>query len=262
MTKYDEYIAKIESDINNPSGSGITPKCLTLSEHLVDDIDISTEFNDVDDHIMTSAAILDKIIAQITAELINGQPIDVAIDSLILTHKNIAAAHHAKYTNAEAIAAVVAGDPLSLTNGLEVGGVISGYEDVLPIVIKLRGTTTQSDYAHSAWDFGTTANNGVQLSFHIIRAGSYKVKFLAHSVAAQTTDFELYVSNYEIGDSTAANSWNIASAVNLPKATTNTMGEYRSAAYTLAEGFTAVILRLDNSEVNIVRVAGIVLEEQ
>lgn len=58
----------------------------------------------------------------ITAELVNGQSIDLAIDALILTHKNISDAHHAKYTNAEAIAAVVAENPLSLTNAIKIGG--------------------------------------------------------------------------------------------------------------------------------------------
>jgi len=36
--------------------------------------------------------------------------IDIAIDALILAHKNIVDAHHAKYTNAEAVAAVLADD--------------------------------------------------------------------------------------------------------------------------------------------------------
>src|SRR3990167_4384282 len=39
----------------------------------------------------------------ITAELVNGQSIDNAIDSLIATHAAIAAAHHTKYTDAEAL---------------------------------------------------------------------------------------------------------------------------------------------------------------
>jgi hypothetical protein len=37
----------------------------------------------------------------ITAELVDGQSIDLAIDALILTHKNIASAHHTKWTTGD-----------------------------------------------------------------------------------------------------------------------------------------------------------------
>lgn len=75
----------------------------------------------------------------ITAELVDGQSIDNAIDSLIITHAAIATAHqdapaliathadvtgahHTKYTNSEAVAAIVAENPLSLTNAIKIGG--------------------------------------------------------------------------------------------------------------------------------------------
>ena len=46
--------------------------------------------------------------AVITAELVNGQSIDLAIDALIATHKALASDHHAKYTNAEVEAIITA----------------------------------------------------------------------------------------------------------------------------------------------------------
>lgn len=91
----------------------------------------------------------------IDAEIVDGQSIDAAIDALILTHKNLSTAHHTPpvagdfnhndlanidagdinhlsdtqisalhdiYTDASAIAAVVAENPLSLTNALKIGG--------------------------------------------------------------------------------------------------------------------------------------------
>lgn len=93
----------------------------------------------------------------ITAELVNGQSIDNAIDSLISTH-NVADNHIAhsgvtitagtglsgggtiaanrtincditQYTNAMAVAAVVAEDPLSLTNALNIGSIVAGVAD-------------------------------------------------------------------------------------------------------------------------------------
>ncbi|KKN18811.1 hypothetical protein LCGC14_0952150, partial [marine sediment metagenome] len=51
----------------------------------------------------------------INNELADGQSIDIRIDTLILTHKNIASAHHAKYTDAEALAYVNA-QGLALAN--------------------------------------------------------------------------------------------------------------------------------------------------
>ena len=44
----------------------------------------------------------------ITAELVDGQSIDNAIDSLIATHTAVASAHHVRYADAEAVAAVEA----------------------------------------------------------------------------------------------------------------------------------------------------------
>jgi len=102
--------------------------------------------------------------AIITAELVNGQSIDLAIDALILTHKNIVDAHHAVYTNAMAVAAVVAQNPLTLTNSLKIGGndiqdsggnvVLSsnglGYIDYLGS----QGTPTDDDVL--AWDTSTS----------------------------------------------------------------------------------------------------------
>jgi hypothetical protein len=76
ITQNQQSIAKLESDVNG--GGTIAPSTidndleitgsLTLGGHAVDDINIATEFTDDDSHIMTAAAILDKInTAAITA---------------------------------------------------------------------------------------------------------------------------------------------------------------------------------------------------
>ena len=49
----------------------------------------------------------------------------MAIDALILTHKNINNAHHAVYTNADAVAAVLAGDDYLKLVGDTMGGAIN-----------------------------------------------------------------------------------------------------------------------------------------
>lgn len=62
-----------------------------------------------------------EVEAVITAELANGQSIDDAIDSLILTHKNIPSAHHAKWTtgDTETVINTELGDGQSIDNAID-----------------------------------------------------------------------------------------------------------------------------------------------
>lgn len=53
------------------------------------------------DTLIAANTTVTEVEAVITAELVNGQSIDLAIDSLILTHKNIAGAHHSRYADSE-----------------------------------------------------------------------------------------------------------------------------------------------------------------
>ena len=88
-----------------------------------------------------------EVEAIIDAEIVNGQSIDNAIDALITTHTAIAAAHHARYADAEAVTAVKAENPLTLTNDLVVsGGKIS------------TGTDTDGIFHGAANDIGIYHN--------------------------------------------------------------------------------------------------------
>lgn len=74
-----------------------------------------------------------EVEAIITAELVNGQSIDNAIDALITTHTGVAAAHHAKYTSTDletdlgiTVAGLLDGMPYGSANASQVVCIPSG----------------------------------------------------------------------------------------------------------------------------------------
>ena len=94
-----------------------------------------------------------KVEAVIDAELVNGQSIDTAIDALILTHKNITDAHHAKYTDAEVEALSInalSEDPspaLSADLNLGAHGITSTDADKAFYFGRAKITSLEADYA-------------------------------------------------------------------------------------------------------------------
>ncbi|MCP4651701.1 MAG: hypothetical protein GY853_16690 [PVC group bacterium] len=80
----DEFLIEDSADSNNKKSAKIS--ALRITESQITDLD---HWDTADTE------------GVITAELVNGQSIDLAIDSLIATHTAISAAHHSKYTDAE-----------------------------------------------------------------------------------------------------------------------------------------------------------------
>ncbi len=101
----------------------------------------------------------------ITAELVNGQSIDNAIDALITTHKNLASDHHTKYLNSEAIAAV-AGNANTFTQNQ----IIERTNALLQIIATSAGIPTLQlkSTGNRSWNIKTVATG---LSFDDVDGG-------------------------------------------------------------------------------------------
>ena len=85
--------AYFDGTVTSDAFAGPLTGSLTIGGHLVDDIDIGSEFNDVDDHLMSSGAIKEKI---------EGYSYITASSSDTLTHKTIAATQVTEISNLSA----------------------------------------------------------------------------------------------------------------------------------------------------------------
>ena len=85
--------AYFDGTVTSDAFAGPLTGSLTIGGHLVDDIDIGSEFNDVDDHLMSSGAIKEKI---------EGYSYITASSSDTLTNKTIAATQVTEISNLSA----------------------------------------------------------------------------------------------------------------------------------------------------------------
>ena len=85
--------AYFDGPVTSDAFAGPLTGSLTIGGHLVDDIDIGSEFNDVDDHLMSSGAIKEKI---------EGYSYITASSSDTLTNKTIAATQVTEISNLSA----------------------------------------------------------------------------------------------------------------------------------------------------------------
>ena len=85
--------AYFDGTVTSDAFAGPLTGSLTIGGHLVDDIDIGSEFNDVDDHLMSSGAIKEKI---------EGYSYITASSSDTLTNKTIAASQVTEISNLSA----------------------------------------------------------------------------------------------------------------------------------------------------------------
>jgi len=104
--------------------------------------------------------------AVITAELVGGQSIDNAIDSLIATHDAIADAHHAKYTDAE-VEAIITAELVggqSIDNAIDAliathTAIATAHQDA-PALIATHASDVDAHHNHRVSGFDFIVGNG------------------------------------------------------------------------------------------------------